>query len=236
MKKKNLRLVIPLIILLSFSLACQDPIQFFFNIKDIAFPPTSTNDPQMATPTAKPKKNSGSNSQSLRFTESDCNVSGVVFQNKNVGYTVTDVFDGNSLTCHTSSTGAHGLSEMVNFSIYTLKPSSLDALYEEKKSVDSGFVEQANEWNALPDLPADIRDEITFIRDDGDGYIFLITSWANVQNCVNGDGYGVEKVNGKYLVVLSFTSCEGDAGSYLATMQNMRQASLAAIQRIEGGN
>lgn len=236
MKKNKLKLVIPLVLMFSLTLSCSDPIQFLFNIKDISFPPTATIDPLVPTAMIKPTENSSEMTQSARFAETDCTVSGVAFSNINVGYTITDFYDGNSLICHTSFTGAHGLSEAAYISILALKPDKLEGAYQEKLSVNTGVVDQANKWNAQPDLPADARDEISFIREDSDGYIFLITREANVQNCINGEGFGVEMINGKYLVDLYFSSCEGDAGTYLAIMQNLQQAALAAIQRVESGD
>jgi hypothetical protein len=63
----------------------------------------------------------------------------------------------------------------------------------------------------------------------------MITQYANVQECVLGTGYGIEKINGKYLVELTFTSCElGDSAAYVSMMEKLNMAALDAIQRIDG--
>ena len=74
------------------------------------------------------------------------------------------------------------------------------------------------------------------IREDETGYVFMITGWANVQECLLGIGHGAEKVNGMYLVIIQYESCElGDAGACTAALENLRAAALAAIQRVEAG-
>jgi hypothetical protein len=167
------------------------------------------------------------------FSEADCNVSGVNFDNITVDYNVDEIYDGPYLICSFSATGAHGLSETAYFRIVAHKPDKLEEFYQELQINIKGFVDQANDWNAQPDLPPEVKDEITFIRDDNDGYIFMIAKEANVQECINGDGYGVEKINGKYLVQLQFSSCEGDAGAYVTALQNLQTAATEAIQRVE---
>jgi hypothetical protein len=182
-----------------------------------------------------PEANNPSNQQAEPegFLKTDCNVSGVTFSNINVGYTVTDVYDGPNLVCSLSTTGLHGLSESVYFRIVAYKAGPLLEFYQDLQKNIKGFVDQANEWNAQPDLPPEVKDEITFIHDDSDGYIFMITKEANIQKCINGDGYGVENVDGKYLVEYQFSSCEGDAGAYITTIQNLQNAARAAIRRVE---
>jgi hypothetical protein len=62
----------------------------------------------------------------------------------------------------------------------------------------------------------------------------MITGYANVQECLNGYGYGAEKVDGKYLVNVSFQSCElADTASYTAMLQNLETTAIAAIMRLE---
>lgn len=168
-----------------------------------------------------------------RFVKTDCNVSGVTFKDITVDYFVDDIYDGPYLICSVSTTGSHGLNESAYFRIVAYKAGPLLEVYPDLQNSIKGFVDQANEWNALPDLPPEARDEITFIRDDSEGYIFMITKEANVQGCLDGTGYGVEKVDGKYLVQLHYISCEGDAGAYVTAMENLRNAARDAIRRVE---
>lgn len=175
----------------------------------------------------------GQQAQTPGFLEADCNVSGVTFDKPNIGKSVDDIYDGPNLVCNYSGEGPHGLSETVYFRIVAYKADKLEQFYQDMQTNIQGFVDQATEWNAQPDIPESAKDTITFLRNDSDGYVFLITSEANVQDCTNGDGYGVEKINGKYLVQLTFTSCEGDAGSYLETIQNLQDAAAEAILRVE---
>jgi hypothetical protein len=173
--------------------------------------------------------------QVMKFLESDCNVPGVTFTTTHVGYNTDNIYDGPSLTCHSSSTGAHGLSEAAYIGILALKPDELEKSYQEKKAVNQGFVATANAWNADPKLPAELIADINFLNDFENGYTFMITQYANVQECVLGTGYGVEKVNGKYLVELTFTSCElGDAAAYASMLGTLNAAALDVIERIDG--
>ena len=167
------------------------------------------------------------------FLESDCAVSGVVFQDITVDYLVDDIYDGPYLICSISTTGAHGLSESLYFRIVAYKPSLLPQYYRDLQTSIQSWVDQANEWNSTPGIPESAMDTITFLHDDGEGYVFLITSEASVQGRLIGDGFGAEMVNGKYLVQLEFSSCEGDAGVYEAALQQLENAALAAIQRVE---
>ena len=171
------------------------------------------------------------------FLATDCNVSGITFPDITVNYIVNDTYDGPFLVCNLSSEGTHNLSLKYYFNVGAYKSDKLDAIYQEIQTNIMGFVDQSNEWNADPDIPAEIKDEITFIRNDSDGYVFMITGWSNVQNCENGSGYGVEKVRGKYLVQVEFQSCDlTDAAAYTAVLKNLETAALAAIQRVEGAS
>jgi hypothetical protein len=181
-----------------------------------------------------PNNSSNQPADSEGFLKSDCNVDGVTFNNINVGYNVDDIYDGPSLVCSFTGTGSKGLSEIAYFRVGAYKAGPLLEIYQDQQKNIQGFVDQATEWNAQPDVPDSAKDTITFIRDDNVGYIFLITSEANVQGCLNGDGYGIENVDGRYLVQLTFNSCEGDAGSYQTTLENLRNAARAAIRRVEG--
>lgn len=190
-----------------------------------------------AAPNQPPDANNPPNQQVKQsgFIKTDCGVSGISFKDSDitVDYIVDDMYDGPYLICNYSATGSHGLSETAYFSVIAYKAGKLDEFYQSLKESITGFVDQANEWNAQPDLPPEVKDEITFIRDDSDGYIFMITSESNVQGCLMGDGYGAEKINGKYLVKLQFSSCEGDAGAYLDAFQNLKSAAEEAIKRVE---
>jgi hypothetical protein len=220
MGKNRRNLLIAIIVLILVSLAC--------SAGDV---------PAGKAPTATSK---GPTPQVMKFLESDCNVPGVTFTTTHVGYNTDNIYDGPSLTCHTSSTGAHGLAESAYISILALKPDELEKAYQGKQAVNQGFVATAKEWNADPKLPAELIAEITFLSDTddyADAYTFMITQYANVQECVLGTGYGVEKINGKYLVELTFTSCElGDAGAYVSMMEKLMGAAMAAIQRIDGAS
>ena len=168
------------------------------------------------------------------FQEADCAVPGVTFPSPYIGDQVTDeVFDGPSLICDSSTEGAHGLPVNAHIGITAYKADKLEGFYQQAVEGIRGFVDQANERNAIPDVPADARFEITFIRNDNDGYVFMITGQANVYDCLLGSGYGEEKIEGKYLVNLGFQSCEGDAAAYTAALESLRTAALAAIERVE---
>ena len=173
--------------------------------------------------------------QPMKFQATDCNVAGITFPDITVSYNVDDIYNGPYLVCNSSSSGTHNLSVHYYINIVAYKAAKLDGFYQEVQTNIQGFVDQSTEWNADPDVPAEIKDEITFIRNDSDGYVFMITSYSNVQNCENGRGYGVEKVSGKYLVQVQFQSCElADAGAYTAVLKSLETAALAAIQRVEG--
>ena len=175
--------------------------------------------------------------QQRGFLATDCNVSGITFLDITVSYIVDDTYDGPYLVCNLSSEGTHNLSVHYYINVVAYKADKLDAIYQELQTNIQGFVDQSTEWNADPDIPAEIKDEITFIRNDSDSYVFMITSWSNVQNCENGRGYGVEKVMGKYLVQVQFQSCElADAAAYTGVLKNLETAALAAIQRVEGAS
>ena len=168
------------------------------------------------------------------FQESDCAVPGVTFPSPYIGGDeFNEVFDGPSLICDTSTEGAHGLPVSAHIGITAYKADKLEGFYQQAVEGIRGFVDQANERNAIPDVPADARREITFLRNDNDGYVFMITSQSNVYDCLLGSGSGEEKIEGKYLVNLGFQSCEGDAAAYTAALENLRTAALAAIERVE---
>lgn len=213
-------LSIPILI----SLACNTtPLNKVFSASDPVEPP-----PASVSPVIQQDTSGG-------FLELDCSMSGIIFNPINIAKYVDDIYDGPSLTCSYSTTGAHGLSETVYISIVAYKADQLEGFYQGLKENFTGYIDQANEWNAHPDLSAEMKNEITMLRDDSDGYVFLITKYANVQDCTKGDGYGVEKVNGKYLIKILFSSCESDAPGYLATFKYIQSIAEGAIKRIEAG-
>jgi hypothetical protein len=182
----------------------------------------------------KPTKPVMATVQQVGFEKTDCSVASITFSDITVSYDVNDIYDGPYLICSSSSTGAHGLSENAYISIIAYKADEIGGFYLDMQKNIQGFVDQANEWNADPDLPAEAKDEVTFIRNDQNGYVFMISYEANVQKCYSGSGYGAELVNGKYLVHLSFQSCElADAAAYTAVMQALETAALTAIDRVE---
>jgi hypothetical protein len=232
MRNNRLKFLFLLIIPVILSLACNfsGATQLPNAIRPVNQPPNAvvpaSQPPNAVSPIDQQGKPTG-------FSEADCNVSGATFDNITVDYIVDDIYDGPYLICSFSTTGAHGLSETAYIRIVAYKADKLEGFYQDQQENIKGFVDQANNWNAQPDLPPNAKDEITFIRDDSDGYIFMITREANVQECINGDGYGAEKINGKYLVQLQFTSCEGDAGAYVTAIQNLQTAATEAIKRVE---
>jgi hypothetical protein len=168
------------------------------------------------------------------FTAADCTVPGVTFPPPSFGYEVDDLHNGPYVYCSLSHEGAHGLSEDAYIGIMTLQPDKLDGAYEQAFDGIQGFLDQAQERNAIPDIPADARDEISLIQDDDDGLVFMITSQSNVYNCLLGAGHGAEKVNGKYLVITQYESCElGDAASYTDRLKSLQAAARSAIERVE---
>ena len=150
------------------------------------------------------------------------------------GYEVDDLHNGPYVYCSLSHEGARGLSEDAYIGIMTLQPDKLDGAYEQAFDGIQGFLDQAQQRNAIPDIPADARDEISLIQDDDDGLVFMITNQSNVYNCLFGAGHGAEKVNGKYLVITQYESCElGDAAAYTDRLKSLQAAARAAIARVE---
>lgn len=232
MRNNSLRYFALLLVLAILSLACQ-----FSGANQTLKKPTATStqpkkviatNPNSSNSTIPQVKPSG-------FSKEDCNVSGITFKDITVDNIVDDIYDGPYLTCSFSTTGTHGLSEIVYISVGAYKSAALDEFYQDHQQNIQGFVDQAEEWNAIPDLSPDLKQEVTFLSKNEDGYIFLITGLANVQNCLNGKGYGVEKINGKYLVQLTFNSCDGDAATYQTTFLNMWNAAADAVNRVEAG-
>ena len=167
------------------------------------------------------------------FEKTDCSVAGITFPDITVSYNVDDPYDGGYLICNYSSQGAHGSVNYYN-SVIAYKADKLDASYDELHANIQGFEDQANAWNADPNVPDDIKDYI-FLSQFDDKYVLVISSDSNVQDCYRGYGYGVERYQDKYLIHLSFESCElADADAYKAVMVSLETAALKAIYRVEG--
>jgi len=195
--------------------------------------PGGAEQPPVASPSV-PLKPSVAAPTGPGFTADDCAVAGITFPPPSVGSEVSEIHNGPYIYCAFSRETEHRISEKAYIGITTFQPDKLDEAYKQPLDGFRGFVTQAEERNAIPDLPAEVRDEITFIRQDEGGYVFMITSGANVQECLFGSGHGAEKVNGKYLVITEYESCElGDAAAYTAKLESLRAAALAAIQRVE---
>jgi hypothetical protein len=242
MRNNKLKFIFLVTILVILSLACSmggvsqlpnasNPSNQLPNANSPADQPSNASNP--ADQPSNASNPADQQAEPIGFLESDCNVSGVSFNNTNVGKNVDDIYDGPNLVCSYSATGSKGLSETAYFRIVAYKADKLAQFYQELKTNIKGFVDQSTEWNAQPDIPLDAKDTITLLNNDDDSYVFMITKYANVQDCTMGDGYGAEKINGKYLVQLQFSSCEGDAGAYMATFENLQAAALEAILRVE---
>jgi hypothetical protein len=170
------------------------------------------------------------------FEQSDCSVAGVTFSDITVDYIVDEMYAGPYLTCNSSSASAHG-SIQVYISITAYKADKLGGFFQNTKTSIQSYVDQSTEWNANPEVPDEAKDVISMIHDDSNRYVFMITSEANVQNCFNGYGYGIEVVNGKYLVNIHYLSCElADTAAYVAMLESVETAALTAIQKVEGAS
>lgn len=65
----------------------------------------------------------------------------------------------------------------------------------------------------------------------------MITTEASVQKCIEGRGYGIEKINNRFLVEIQFMSCElNHAGAYATVLRTMQETALRSIQRVEEAN
>jgi hypothetical protein len=212
--RRNKTLYDILLLLATISLACGTTVK--------SREPVSQGEPMK--PTSKP----------LAFEKTDCSVAGITFPDITVSYVVDDNYDGPYLICHSSSQGSHG-SIGTYFSVMAYKTDKLETAYNELQASIQGFVDQSNEWNADPNLPEEIKDNIDFIQKSTDQYTFVISSYSNVQNCYRGRGYGAEKYLDKYLIHLSLESCElGDANAYRALLISLEKAAYTAIYRVEG--
>jgi len=198
--------------------------------------PGGAEQPPIAAPSV-PLKPSVAAPTGPGFTAADCTVPGVTFPPPSFGYEVDDLHNGPYVYCSFSREGAHGLSETAYIGITAFQSDKLDGAYLQALEGIQGFLDQAQKRNAIPDIPADARDEISLIQDDDDGLVFMITSQSNVYNCLFGAGHGAEVVNGMYLVTTTYESCElGDAGAYTDRLKSLQSAAHAAIQRTEAAS
>ncbi len=117
-------------------------------------------------------------------------------------------------------------------------PAQLEAAFQEARAVSQGFVDQANEWNAQPDLDPAQRMHVNVLYDNSDGYLFVTTQYSNVFNCVSGLGLGDEIVDGLFEVHLNYTSPNAKCGpsdldAYVVMLEKLEAAAMAAIDRLE---
>jgi len=169
----------------------------------------------------------------IGFTNADCQTAGITFSEISTSYLVDDVNNGPYLMCNASSQGAHG-SIQAYISITALQPGKLDGSYQNQKAAIKGYVDQSTAWNADPDVPAEVKDVISILYDDNDGYVFMITSEANVQKCYQGRGYGTLILFDKYLANMQYVACElADTAAYTAMMNNLQTTAIMAALRVE---
>lgn len=176
-----------------------------------------------------PKETQTVTAQPAGFEPADCNLSGLVFPDMTTGNNEFDPYDGPSLICNSSATGSHELNERMYLSIQKMLPDRINAAFEEQKGMHKAFVDEAIAWKEKNPTAGS---EVAKIRDDANGYIYLVITQANVQGCVLGEGYGAEIVD-NYLVNSYFSSCEGDAASYSKAVETLRETARKAIERVE---
>jgi hypothetical protein len=170
------------------------------------------------------------------FSESDCNDVGITFSDIWVGRAQDENVEGPILHCELSSDGPHG-SIQASLGIETYKADKLEAAYQNQRTTIQVNVTSANEWNNQPDMPEDVKYVISTLYDDVDGYIFMITSEANMENCFDGNGYGSMMLFDKYLANFHYSSCElADTAAYVAMMSSLEQAAINATLRVENAN
>jgi hypothetical protein len=167
------------------------------------------------------------------FKKSDCEAAGIIFPNVTTQYVVDEIYDGPSINCFLSTEGAHG-SIQITISIAAYQAGQLDRYYQSQKTTIQSYVDQSTEWNnSDPEMPEDVKDSIKMLFDDQDAYVFMITSDANVQACIQGRGYGTLKLFDRYLVNLQYVSCElANAESFNTAMDNLATAAINAALRV----
>ena len=181
-----------------------------------------------ATPTVLVTTNTA---QPAGFLSFDCAINGLVFPNITTGTSSFDPYDGPSLICNSTATGEHGLSEIRHININTIKPAFKTSSFEDQKSVYKPIVENAVAWKAKNPTAST---EVIMLQEDEGAYIYLILTNANVQECVLGEGYGVEIID-HYLVNYNFSSCEGDSFSYVKSIEDLQKTARLAIDRLQKG-
>jgi len=171
------------------------------------------------------------------FNRTDCESFDIAFSEISIGNLDDEINAGPYIMCNLSSQGAHG---SIRASIYitAFQADKLDGLYQNQKTTIKSFVDQSTEWNSDPAVPEEVKDVISILYDDIDGYVFMITSEANVQNCYQGRGYGTLVLFDKYLANIQYESCElADTAAYVTLMQKlMAMAEVAALNvEVESG-
>jgi hypothetical protein len=170
------------------------------------------------------------------FNESDCNDVGISFSDIWVGRAQDENVEGPYLHCELSSDGAHG-SIHASLGIETYKADKLEAAYQNQRTTILVNVTSANEWNNQPDMPEDVKYVISTLYDKVDGYVFMITAEANMENCIDGSGYGTMILFDKYLANFQYSSCElADTAAYVAMLNSFEQAAINATMRVESAN
>ena len=173
----------------------------------------------------------GEGAESSGFLPSDCAINNFSFPNITTGSNDYDFYNGPYLICNSNRTGEHGITETMHFSITAIKSESISSKFEEQKAVFQTIVDEALDWKERnPTAGTDV----VKIRDEADGYIYLILTNATAQNCLLGEGYGVEIVN-DYQILYLFSSCAGSEADYTEAMDSLSMAAYNAISRLENG-
>jgi len=168
------------------------------------------------------------------FEEKDCIVDGVIFSDIQIYNTVDEINNGPSIICNSSSTGSHGETH-ASIIITSFQTNKLAGYYQDQKKTITTWVDEATQWNSDPGMPEEVKDVISILYDQPNGYIFMITS--QMQDCVQGRGFGTMMLFNKYLANIQYSSCElADAGAYLIMMQNLQTAAMVAVGRVEEAN
>jgi hypothetical protein len=169
----------------------------------------------------------------IGFKRSDCENTGIIFPDITDGYFVDEINDGPYIMCNLSSQGAHG-SIQASIGITAFQADKLGGFYQNQKATIKAYVDQSTEWNAQPDMPEEVKDVISILYDDVDGYVFMITSEANMQNCYQGRGYGTLILFDKYLANMQYVSCElADTAAYVDMMNILQTAAISAALGVQ---
>jgi hypothetical protein len=172
----------------------------------------------------------------IGFNRSDCENTGIIFPDITDSYIVDEINDGPYIMCNLSSQGAHG-SIQASIGITAFQADKLGGFYQNQKATIKAYVDQSTEWNAQPDMPEEVKDVISILYDDVDGYVFMITSGAYKNTeliCFNGYGYGTMILFDKYLANIQYSSCElADTAAYVAMMQKLQTMAMVAALNVE---